>query len=647
MNAQPTTSVTTAPTMTPTLRIRDLSISYGDPANALRAVRNVSLDIAPGEAYGLIGESGSGKSTLASAVMGDVMGGRIESGAIFFQERDLIAMRPREWRDLRGNQIAMVYQDPMNALNPAIRLGEQVAETLRRHKGLSRARAWARAVELFTQVRLPDPEGIAWRYPHQISGGQQQRVVIAMAIACDAQLLIMDEPTTGLDVTTEAHILDLIQELRQRLGISILFISHNLRVVARVCDRVGILYAGQLIEEGPAEAVLETPSHPYAIGLRAAMPEISGPVARRLASIPGRLPDLHTVPDGCIFAERCYLVEDRCRSGEPPIQHNGARHSSRCIHPEPPRPQPVATDPAPDLKSPQTQGREAAPLLTIDRLEFLYRRRRSLPFLPRPAAPPALDHVSLELLPNRTLGIVGESGSGKSTLARCVAGLLAPASGDIRFHGDVLQRIARQRARDQQRRIQIVFQNPESALNPSLPVGEIVARPLKLYRMVPDAQVHRRTIELLEMVNLGERYMQRFPRELSGGEKQRVSIARALAAEPDLVICDEPTSALDISVQASVLNTLADLRDSRPISYLFITHDLGVVRYISDTIAVMSQGRIVETGPTQNVFERPAHGYTRQLLDALGEGGFNHSRSAQRRIAPAPLSSLEVASSVP
>ncbi|MGI6246489.1 MAG: dipeptide ABC transporter ATP-binding protein [Pseudochelatococcus sp.] len=602
---------------TPTLRIRDLSISYGDPARPLRAVRNVSLDIAPGEAYGLIGESGSGKSTLAFAVMGHVANGRIDGGGILFQGRDLGALTPREWRELRGNRIAMVYQDPMNALNPAIRLGEQVAETLRRHKGLSRTEAWAQAVDLFAQVHLPDPASIARRYPHQISGGQQQRVVIAMAIACKAQLLIMDEPTTGLDVTTEARILELIGDLRRRLGMSILFISHNLRVVGRVCDRVGILYAGELIEEGPVAAVLERPGHPYAIGLRAALPEISGPLARRLASIPGRLPDLRDVPEGCIFAARCHLAEDRCLSDAPPVRRKTPLHFSRCIHLHPPQPAF-----APAGRDPRTaeDGRATAktPLLATEGLGFSYRRAGAIPFLRRPDVAPAVDDVSLELLPNRTLGIVGESGSGKSTLARCVAGLLAPTAGDIRFHGETLERIARRRRPQDRRGIQIVFQNPESALNPSLTVGDIVSRPLRLYRIVPGERIRRRTVELLEMVNLGERYWERFPHELSGGEKQRVNIARALGAEPDIVICDEPTSALDISVQASVLNTLADLRDSRAMAYLFITHDLGVVRYISDTVAVMSRGKVVEAGPTRDIFERPGHAYTRQLLAALG-----------------------------
>lgn len=598
------------------LRVNDLSITYGHGDHAVHAVRNVTLSIAPGEAYGLIGESGSGKSTVAFSIMGHVVGGRVSSGSIQLDRRELLTMSPREWQDVRGNRIAMVYQDPMNALNPAFRLGAQVAETLIRHRGMSREDAWAKAVDLFRQVRLPDPEQLVNRYPHQISGGQQQRVVIAMAIACEAQLLIMDEPTTGLDITTEAHILELIADLRQRLGIAILFISHNLRVVAQVCDRVGVLYAGQMVEEGPADAVLQKARHPYTMGLNGSLLPISGEV-RRLKPIAGRLPDLRQVPQGCIFAPRCAYATDQCRTMDPQIQVVGKRHVSRCMFSElvPP------ADRFIEMGSRHAPGDSVAPQLSVVDLDYSYARRgMPLPFLARKARAKALDRVTLAIRPGETLGIVGESGSGKSTLARCIAGLRSPDRGAVRLEGRRLEPLAGQRSREARQRVQIVFQNPDSSLNPLRTVGDIVGRPLGLYNVVPEEERRKRTIELLEMVNLEERYMTRYPRELSGGEKQRVNIARALGADPEIIICDEPTSALDISVQASVLNTLIDLRTQKDMAYVFITHDLGVVRYIADRVAVMYGGSVVETGRTDQVFSSPGHPYTEMLLNAIPDG---------------------------
>jgi peptide/nickel transport system ATP-binding protein len=614
-----------------TLRVADLSIDYGDPARPLHAVRNVSLTIARGEAYGLIGESGSGKSTLAFAIMGHTAGGRVTSGSIAFCGQNLLQLAPRAWQAIRGNKIAMVYQDPMNALNPAFRLGEQVAEVLRHHSGLSRAAAWTRAVELFRLVHLPDPKGIASRYPHQISGGQQQRVVIAMAIACDIELLIMDEPTTGLDITTEARILALIAELRQRLGIAILFISHNLRVVAQVCDRVGVLYAGQLVEEGPAAEVLERPRHPYAIGLKGALTPAHGEARRRLQQIPGRLPDLRSVPPGCIFAARCGHAVADCITTEPAIMSVGVGHASRCFFSD----LPVIMLVSEPMRQASPTDHRALPALTVVDLEYAYAKRRMLPFFGSARDVNVLDHVTLAVRPGETLGIVGESGSGKSTLARCIAGLRAPSRGSIRLGGERLEARAGQRSQKARRSVQIVFQNPEGALNPVHTVGEIVGRPLRLYGMVPKDQVRQRTIELLEMVNLEERYLERLPGELSGGEKQRVNIARVLGASPQIVICDEPTSALDISVQASVLNMLVDLRRAQGMSYIFITHDLGVVRYISERIAVMYQGTVVETGLTEDVFNTPFHPYTEMLLGAL-PGAVRVNRQIDRtQTAPA------------
>jgi peptide/nickel transport system ATP-binding protein len=502
----------------------------------------------------------------------------------------------------------MVYQDPMSALNPVLRVGEQVAEVLRRHRGLAAAAARARTLALFDQVHLPDPAAIARRYPHQLSGGQQQRVVIAMAIACEPELLVMDEPTTGLDVTTEAVILELIRELRRSVGAAVLFISHNLAVVANVCDRVGVLYAGQLVEEGTAGEVLRAPRHPYTIGLLDSVPR-ADTRNRRLPAIPGGLPDLRHVPAGCIFRARCGVAIADCAT-MPQLLSRTPGHVSRCHLQAPPRSAPVPLAAAPTVRA------EPLPRLQIEGLSRWF-HPGALARLAGAAPVRAVTDVSLAVPQGRTLAIVGESGSGKSTLARCVAGLLPPGRGQVLLDGRVLAHAVQRRRRMEQQAIQFIFQNPDSSLNPHHTVAEIVARPLQLYRNERGAGLRRRVDELLETVKLPARYATRYPRELSGGEKQRVCIARAFAAGPELVICDEPTSALDISVQAAILNELVELQARFGTSYLFISHDLAVVQHVADHVAVMHRGEVVEQGTPDQVFIAPRHPYTMKLLAAV------------------------------
>jgi len=593
-----------------TLCVDGLSISYG----AAKVVRDVTLRIAPGEAYGLIGESGSGKSTIAFSVMGYLNGGTASAGRITIAGHDILTLPDRKLRRLRGPVVSMVFQDPMNALNPSIRVGEQIAEGIRYHTGAGKAEAEARAIELIDQVKLPEPEDIARRYPHQLSGGQQQRIVIAMALALEPALLILDEPTTGLDVTTEATILDLITEIKQRSNVALLFISHNLGVVARMCDRVGVLYAGDLIEEGPTAEVLQRPSHPYTRGLISAVPSIAGEL--EMVGIPGSLPDLTEVPKGCIFRARCSIAIAACGEAPVPMETVRPGHASRCLR---------WRDCLAELNPPQAAA-VRAPLdgekrLEIDSVIRSFPGARRLPFLkPRPAVQ-ALRGVSLDIRAGETLAVVGESGSGKSTLGRLVAGLDRPAGGTIRFEGRDVTALSRERTVDDQRAVQFIFQNPHSALNPHHTVEEIVGRPLRLYLGVQGTELRRRIVEILRAVRLGERYMTRAPHELSGGEKQRVCIARAFAAEPRLVVCDEPTSALDISVQAAILQELQTLQreSAHRTAYMFITHDLGVVRQIADRVAVMYLGEIVELGATRDIFSRPQHPYTEALLAAVPE----------------------------
>ncbi|MBE9604545.1 ABC transporter ATP-binding protein [Acetobacteraceae bacterium H6797] len=592
----------------PVLDVRHLSITYG----ALKAVRDVSFSIAPGEALGLIGESGSGKSSIAYAVMRYIKGDA--AGEVHVAGQDIMALSETALAKMRGKTAAMVYQDPMSALNPAIKVGEQIAEAIRLHGKLGKAEAWARSVELLTRVHLPRPADIAHRYPHQLSGGQQQRVVIAMALACDPQLLIMDEPTTGLDVTTEAVILDLVNELRRETGVAVLFISHNMGVVAQVCDRVGVLYAGQLVEEGTAQQVLRAPRHPYTVALMRAMPGIDGP-RRRLSAIPGRLPDLRNPPTGCIFVARCAIASSECQTRMPALEAADT-HRSRCHYRDeieqrmPPEPLVEEADLA--------EAAGARPRLQIVDIRKTFRARPALPFMRAPAPVHAVDHVTLDIAPGRTLAVVGESGSGKSTLARCVAGLIVPEQGAIRLENEVLDPLVQKRDRVAQQAVQFVFQNPDAALNPHWTVAEIVGRPMRLYGKDLDPRgLRHRIIEQLEAVKLSERYIDLYPREMSGGEKQRVSIARAFAARPRLIICDEPTSALDISVQAAILNELLALQRQHGTSYLFISHDLGVVRHVAHQVAIMRHGKIVEHGPPSAVFGAPREDYTRALIAAI------------------------------
>lgn len=600
------------------LRVENLSISYGAGSRALHAVRDVSFSIARGEAYGLIGESGSGKTSVAYGLLKYLRGGIIRGGSIAVAGQDVLAMSRAELRDFRGNRAAMVYQDPMSSLNPSIVVGEQIAEALRRHRGLDARAAWERSVELLALVHLPAPEALALRYPHQLSGGQQQRVVIAMAISCEPDLLILDEPTTGLDVTTQAVVLDLIQELRQRVRSSILFISHNLGVVAQTCDRIGVLYAGELIEEGPCATVVSRPSHPYTAGLLRSMPRAADH-ASELKPIPGSLPDIGRLQPGCIFAQRCEVASDVCAERRPEPVRISQTHTALCLFPE--RTAGLQDDggKAPPPAAVRAVDTDGPPALEMEALNLTFRQRRGLPLIGKVHETRALDGVTLSVPRGRTLAVVGESGSGKSTLARTVIGLLAADKGTVRFEGEPLASLAGQRKLDLRRRIQMIFQNPDGALNPQLRVGEIVARPLRLYRRASTAEIPGRVVDLLEKVRLGARYADRFPHELSGGEKQRVNIARVLAADPQVIVCDEPTSALDISVQASVLNQLRELQASTGLTYLFISHDLAVVRYISDTVAVMYLGRVVEAGPTEAVFHGPHHPYTESLLASLPE----------------------------
>ena len=601
----------------PTLEVERLSVGYHIRGGAVEAVRDISLYINPGESFGLVGESGCGKSTIAWAIL-QFLGpnGYIGQGRIRFAGQDLLQRPQAELNRLRGNQIAMVYQDPMQALNPVMRIGDQLGESLQVHQGLSRPQARQRCAAVLDRVHMPDPLQAMRRYPHQLSGGQQQRVVIAMALLNDPALLIMDEPTTALDVTVEAAVLDLIEEVRRDLDTALLFISHNLGVVARVCDRVGVMYAGELVEQAAIAELFKHPRHPYTQGLLHCIPRPDAPKTRdALHPIPGQVPPPDQRPAGCRFAPRCAHARPIC--AEPPALRTFASSQVRCHRAEElvPAAAPVST-PAAAAGPAQT----APTVLQVEDLHAHYRQpAQRLIELLRPAARPhlrAVDGVDLSLPSGRTLGIVGESGCGKSTLVKTLIGLEPIARGRARFlHFDLAQPLDR-RAPDLIQNLQMVFQNPDSTLNPARTVGRQLARVLHRFSLAPRGRSRGLVEQLLAAVRLDPSYYDRYPRQLSGGEKQRVGIARAFASHPDLVLCDEPVSALDVSVQAAILNLLLDIQQRHGTTMVFIAHDLNVVRFFSDYIAVMYLGRIVESGPAAAVSEPPYHPYTEALLSA-------------------------------
>jgi peptide/nickel transport system ATP-binding protein len=590
------------------LSVENVEISYRVRGRGIRVVRDVSFRVARGESYGLVGESGNGKSTIALAVVRYLArNGRVTAGRIVVDGRDVLAMNAGQLREFRAGTVSMVYQEPGRALNPTIRVGRQVAEVFE-IAGLSRGEALDRAREILEKVQIADPGHVMQRFPHQLSGGMLQRVVIAMALASEPSLLILDEPTTALDATIEAEVLDLISGLRREFRTSLLFISHNLGVIAKMCDRVGVLYAGEMVEEADAQEVFNDPRHPYTVGLLRCIPRRDMLKAQRaLDTIPGSLPPPGFVASACIFADRCGLVQERCRVEPPPLYEAGPGRHSRCHFHERAQTLPRQTPPE---REPVERPAHAPILVNAGGVSKTFRNAGETVY--------GLVGVDLELRAGETLGLVGESGSGKTTFARVLVGLTAADAGStITLDGDPLPAIATKRSRAQQKALQIVFQNPDSALNRRHSVRRLISRVLSRLGGYSGERLLDRLRTLISEVRLSERHLSMRPAQLSGGLKQRVAIARAFAGDPRIVICDEPTSALDVSVQAAILNLLTDLQHREDVSYLFISHDLGVVRYLSDRIAVLYLGRVMEIGPAEVVFSGPHHPYTEALLSAV------------------------------
>jgi peptide/nickel transport system ATP-binding protein len=590
------------------LEVRDLCVDYSVRGSWKSVLRGVSFSVERGGSYGLVGESGCGKSTTAMAAIRYLpRNGRVRSGSITVAGEDVLALTGSALRRYRGDVVSMVYQNPGTALNPSIRVGKQLAEVFTA-RGSSRGEAQERSLAMLRQVQIADPTSVMQRYPHQLSGGMQQRVVIAMALGVDPALLILDEPTTGLDATVEAEVLDLITRLQAEFHTAVLFISHNLGVIRKMCARVGVLYAGEMVEEGAAEQVLHDPRHPYTVGLLRCIPR--GGVRKdhgRLDTIPGYLPPIGADLPGCVFADRCALAKDVCHTDKPELVQVGLGHVSRCFFHE--RAQELPRVMAADLEGVGQVDRRGEPLIEIDDLTKIFGQHGT--------SVRALGGVSAAIWRGETLGLVGESGCGKTTFARTLLGIVEPTAGSVELDGRTLEPTLAKRTAEDVRALQIVFQNPDSALNRRHTVQRILRRSLKQLAGIKGQAADDRIRTLSEAVRLPNRAVLQRPAQLSGGQKQRVAIARAFAGEPRLIVCDEPTSALDVSVQAAILNLLVELQAERDTAYLFISHDLGVVRYLSDRIAVLYLGRLMEVGTAETVFSGPHHPYTEALLSAV------------------------------
>jgi len=603
----------------PILEIEHLSISFFTRLREIPAVMDFSCTVMAGEAMGLVGESGCGKSTVALAVMRDLgKNGKIVAGSIKFKGRELTTLGDEELRHIRGSEIAMIYQEPMASLNPAMKVGAQLAEVPMIHSGMPRDEAWKLARQIVADVRLPDPDRILNAYPHQLSGGQQQRIVIAMALMAKPALLILDEPTTALDVTVEAGIVDLVKDLGKKYGTSMLFISHNLGLVMDVCDRICVMYSGEAVETGNVVEVFDTMRHPYTQALFRSIPLPGADKnSRPLISIPGNFPLPHERPPGCNFGPRCdYFQAGRCDATDIPMDPvpGGDRHASRCL-----RWTEIDWDAVPAKRAVKPKAPVGEVVLKMEDLKKYYDVPSGAFGGGTMKVVKANESLSFEAREGETLAIVGESGCGKSTFAKVLMGLETATSGSIMlFDENVQSTPIQKRNTDTVSSVQMVFQNPFDTLNPSMNVGRQIIRALEIFKYgQSDQDRQNRMLELLDLVKLPRAFADRMPRQLSGGQKQRVGIARAFAGGAKVVVADEPVSALDVSVQAAVTDLLMDIQRENRTTLLFISHDLSIVRYLSDRVMVMYLGHVVEMGTTDQVFQPPYHPYTEALLSAV------------------------------
>ncbi|MGH3201037.1 MAG: dipeptide ABC transporter ATP-binding protein [Streptosporangiaceae bacterium] len=611
--------------MSPLLEVEGLDVTFRTRDGDVRAVRDLTLTLGRGETLGIVGESGSGKSTVALAVLGLLPKNASVTGSVRSEGRELLGLREQDLTRIRGSVIAYVPQDPLSSLNPAFTVGWQVAETIWTRREMGKEAAHRRAVELLQTVGIPRAAEQAGRYPHEFSGGMRQRVVIAIAMANDPDVIIADEPTTALDVTIQAQVLEALRAARAQTGASMILITHDLGVVAGMADRVMVMYAGKPVETAPVDEIFFRSRMPYTLGLLGSLPRLDADSSAPLRPIPGAPPSLIALPPGCPFAPRCPVAIERCATQEPALlavaaQHSAACHRSTELVPGVPL---FATG---DILSERTvvpaaavptRGANGQPIIGVIDLVKHYPITSGRLVRRRVGETHAVCGVSLELREHETLGLVGESGCGKSTTARSILQLLPATAGSVRFEGEELTTQTRRQLRPLRQHVQVVFQDPFASLDPRMPVGEIVAEPLHVHERWDHRTGPARVAELFRLVGLNPEHRNRYPHEFSGGQRQRVGIARALALEPKVLVLDEPVSALDVSIQAGVVNLLEDLQDRLGLSYLFIAHDLSVVRHISDRVAVMYLGKIVETGTRSGVYDAPSHPYTQALLSAV------------------------------
>jgi peptide/nickel transport system ATP-binding protein len=597
------------------LEVEDLHVHFLTSRGVVRAVEGLSFHVDPGEIVAIVGESGSGKSVSALSVMRLLppQTGRIPRGRITFNGQSLLDLDPEAMREIRGRDISMIFQEPMTSLNPILTIGLQIIEPLQIHLGLSEEEARGRAIELMKMVGITDPERRLDQYPHQFSGGMRQRVMIAIGLACNPKLIIADEPTTALDVTIQAQILELMKDLSRQLNIALIIITHNLGVVARYADRVIVMYAARLVEEGEADAVFHRPRHPYTMGLLRSVPRLDRPRGAKLETIEGLPPNSLMPPSGCRFAPRCPHRIARCDE-EPALQPTDTGGLSRCHRHREIAAGTIAWAAAGTGDRAAAQE-AAAPVLSVRHLTKHFQVAGGL----RGGAGlvRAVEDVSFDIRAGETLGLVGESGCGKTTVGRLILRLEEPTAGEILFEGTDLTRASAAEMKAIRRKIQVIFQDPYSSLNPRMTVGQIVGEPIRVYRLAAEGmKVDERVAELLEQVGLRPEMASRYPHQLSGGQRQRVGIARALAMEPTFIVCDEAVSALDVSIQGQIINLLEELQRKYRIAYLFIAHDLAVVRHISMRVVVMYFGRVMEVADRDTIYSDPLHPYTKVLLDA-------------------------------
>ncbi|MGD0312457.1 MAG: ABC transporter ATP-binding protein [Acidimicrobiales bacterium] len=637
--------------MAPVLQLENLRTEFRMRTASVVAVAGVSLDVGEGECVGVVGESGCGKSTTGLSIMRLLPGnGHVTGGTISLLGRDLAGLDEKAMRRVRGNEVALIPQDPMTSLNPTMTIGRQISEGVRLHRDVSRQQARERALEVLRLVEMPQPAERLDQYPHELSGGLRQRVMIAMALACEPKLLIADEPTTALDVTIQAQILDLIDDLRQRLAMSVVLITHDMGVIAGRTDRVVVMYAGRVAEEAETGELFNRIHHPYSEALLASVPKLDQSRDERLASIPGLPPDLSQTITNCRFAPRCQYATDQCRSQDPPLVDGrdgaGPVHRFACFHPVG-LDNPVRTD-APDDESPDDQdpadrrGPEAAATSAgspvevsppqVARAESLASAERILQvqdlvkefpvmsgtlFRHQVGSVKAVSGLTFDIRKGETFGLVGESGCGKTTVGRLLVSLDRATAGSIRFEGVELSSLGASELRTRRRDLQLMFQDPYASLDPRMRVGTIIREPLKVNAVGDRASQDDKVASLLDEVGLSRTSVERYPHEFSGGQRQRIGLARALALDPKIIVADEPVSALDVSIQAQILNLMKDLQARHDLTYVMISHDLAVVRYMADTIAVMYLGKMVEQGPAAEIYARPAHHYTVGLLEAV------------------------------